>query len=148
MSTEPTRPDAASIERGRQIAESMMDDATAAYRRRLAEECSETTHASAVEPVEPPAGPERGTGGPEAHGAAQAGGYTPAETIYRILVLPWGTRHNREHVREVAEGIDVEIRPAYYREVAVSLERLGHTAAAKAVRSTARDLTDDLKGTS
>jgi hypothetical protein len=32
MSTEPTRPNAASIARGRQIAESMMDRATAEYR--------------------------------------------------------------------------------------------------------------------
>lgn len=62
MSAEPTRPEAASIERGRLIAESMMDDATAAYRARLAEERSETTRAPAVEPVEPPAGPERGYG--------------------------------------------------------------------------------------
>jgi len=81
MSTEPTRATAASIERGRQIAESMMDDATVAYRRRLAEERSETTHAPAVEPVEPPAGPERGTGeaGPET--SAQAAVMIPADLI-------------------------------------------------------------------
>jgi hypothetical protein len=93
-------------------------------------------------PNTPDPSTDRGTGQAEAHGAAQASGYTPAETIYRILVLPWGTRHNREHVREVAEGIDAEIRPAYYREVAVSLERLGHTAAARAVHSAAKGLED------
>lgn len=66
----------------------------------------------------------------------------PVDMIARTLVLPWGTRHNREHIREVAEHIDAEIRPVHYREAADSLDKLGHTAAARAVRSAAKDLED------
>jgi hypothetical protein len=142
MSTEPTRPTAASIERGRLIAESMMDRATAEYRARLAEERSEPprppAEAHSGAPNTSETGSDRGTGVAATPVGVQAVERTPAETIYRILVLPWGTRHNREHVREVAEGIDAEMRPVYYREAAASLraiaEHMPDTASAASLR--------------
>jgi hypothetical protein len=83
MSTEPTRP--GSIERGRLIAESMMDHATAGYRQRLAEEGSGMPDAPAVEPVEPQSpsvgGTGSRTGGLNPEGSAQAAESTPAELL-------------------------------------------------------------------
>lgn len=83
------------------------------------------------------------------------GGYTAAELISRTLVLPFGTRHNREHIREVAEHIDNQTRPVHYREAAASLRALldgllpiddrtmGLRYAATRLERTARDLEDE-----
>ena len=142
MSAEPTRPDAASIERGRLIAESMMDHATAAYRARLAEERSDAprppaeVHPGATGTPDPTT--DRGTGeaGPET--SAQAGESvafsaefdlgTPAEWIMRnhdapVIhtepAYPPATIPN-EALPYIAGFINA-IKAFHYREAAASL---------------------------
>jgi hypothetical protein len=103
---------------------------------------------------------DRGTGVGGPHERPQADGLTPIQLITRPLVLAWGTRHNRDHIREIAEHIDAELRPVHYREAADSLDKLaaarlavapdaiayaraeGIRIAAEIVASTARDLTE------
>jgi hypothetical protein len=129
---------------------------------------SETTDAPAVEPVGPPAGPERGTGeaGPET--TAQAAdcsrcngkGWRPSGAVgSKLCDRCGGDRIEPVTAEDVARGVltyrdhyglrserpaavDAALRPIHYREVADSLDRLGHHDAARAVRSTAKDLED------
>ena len=106
---------------------------------------AENARLAAQEPVsgpETPQGhPSEGTDVPGPEKPVQAAdSYTAAELISRTLVLPFGTRHNRGHIREIAAHIDNEIRPVYYREAAASLRALGHDTAADLLDSTARDL--------
>ena len=111
MSTDPTRPDAASIERGRQIAESMMDDAGASYRRLLAEERSEPPRPPAESNGDGPAAPESGTGeaGPET--SAQADALRHAANSINAIALYMPGKH-----------------PEFVRGVRYAATLLGHTA--------------------
>lgn len=83
-------------------------------------------------PETPQGHPSEGTGVPGPEKPLQtADGYTTAELISRTLVLPFGTRHNRGHIREIAAHIDNEIRPVHWREAAAFLRALGHDTAAE-----------------
>jgi hypothetical protein len=115
MSTDPTRPDAASIDRGRLIAESMMDHATAAYRARLAEERSDAprppaeVHPGATGTPDPTT--RRGTGeaGPET--SAQAATLHQASASIHTIADHMPGRH-----------------PEFVRGVRYVATLLGHTA--------------------
>jgi hypothetical protein len=98
---------------------------------------------------------DRGTCEREPHERPQAAGLTPIQLITRPLVLAWGTRHNRDHIREIAEHIDAELRPVHFREAAASLRNYAHRGlhperfrafrdAANLLESTARDLTEEM----
>jgi chromosome segregation ATPase len=101
---------------------------------------AETPHLPAVEPVEPPAGPETGTGGLNRHRDAQA--ENPVDIVARVLVgddwdneVRYTDIGSREDVAQYARESDAALRPVHYREVATSLDRLGHHDAARDVRS-------------
>jgi hypothetical protein len=173
MSTEPTRP--GSIERGRAIAESMMDHATAEYRQRLAEEGSGTPAAPAVEPVEPQSPSVGGTGSRTGVLKAQRGaeaadvehGRQIAMTAMDLAEARYrhehGQPHRHEHCETCArEAVADAAKPGHLREAAASLRtiadhmpdtssaaelRPGIEYAATLLGHTADDLTD-LKGTS
>jgi hypothetical protein len=109
----------------------------------------ETPRQPAESSPEPPTGPERGTGeaGPETATQAVEGlanEFSP--TLAEIAA--WASSARREtdaahfDVRTAVDRIAYVMRPIHYREVADSLDRLGHHDAARAVRSTAKDLTE------
>jgi hypothetical protein len=88
---------------------------------------AETPRQPAESSPEPPAGPERGTG--------EAGPEKGAETVYSYTVGDYAVWTGEAWIPIGA------VRPVHYR-VADSLDRLGHHDAARAVRSTAKDLED------
>lgn len=132
--------------------------------RTYAEACTQGDLGTPHPPAQPGAGatdtagtePDRGTGEREPHARSETAGLTPIQLITRPLVLAWGTRHNRDHVREIAEHIDAELRPVHYREAAGSIRAIaedpawawsaahseGMRHAAELLDSVARDLED------
>jgi hypothetical protein len=130
MSTEPTSP--GSIERGRAIAESMMDHATAEYRQRLAEERSGMPRPPAVEPVEPLSSSVGGTG--SRTGGLKAQGSAQASDLLDVV--------RDTHTQCDCDECLGKIAAAVLKAAAGSLCQLGHVAAADRLASTAKDLTE------
>jgi len=70
---------------------------------------------------------DRGTGELKPHDSLQTidGRHlTGPQVISRVLVLAFGTRHNREHIGEIADHLDAALRILHYREVVASLRKI------------------------
>ena len=70
---------------------------------------------------------DRGTGDLRPHDSLQTidgRQLTGPEVISRVLVLAFGTRHNREHIGELADHLDAALRIVHYREVVASLRKI------------------------